>query len=190
MENAHVRGRNPRMQPRGSDIRFNGGVAATETNQAYGRNGELLIRQRNTSGDEFYFPEELKDPEFDYQWVTLTVFGEEMSSQYTPMYHAGWRPVGLDSKIGKYFTLPGMPVADRIERSGQILMERPMQLTLQARREESDEAYRRLAQQMDRADTDLESRMPAEFKAHRRRVTKERIQVAAQMAGPGDVADD
>jgi hypothetical protein len=183
------RGRNPRYQPRGSDVRYQG-VVALEPNQGRGQNGEIIIRQRNVSGDEFFFPEELKEPGWDYQWVTRSVHGMDMNEQYFTMYQAGWRPVGLDSRVAKFFNVPGMPVSDAIERRGQVLMIRDMRLTEQARKEEQDEAYKRLSQQLDRADTDLESKLPAEFRAQRRRVTKERIRVAAQMAGPGDVADD
>ena len=104
MTTEYTRARNARLQSRGSDVRYQG-VAVLEPNQAYGRNGEVLIRQRNVSGDEFHFPDELKDADFDYQWVTRTVYGQEMPDQYFPMYQAGWRPVALDSRIGRHFNI-------------------------------------------------------------------------------------
>jgi hypothetical protein len=91
-----------------------------------GRNGEVL-RFRSTGSNQFDIPEDLKDPNWSYQWQTFSVYGEP-SNDLSMMYANGWRYVPVDSTIGKYFCPAGENV-DYILRGGLVLMERPAELT-------------------------------------------------------------
>lgn len=91
-----------------------------------GRNGEIL-RFRPTTGDQFEIPEELKETGWSYQWQAYTIYGEP-SKDLAMMYANNWRYVPINSPIGKYFCIPG-ETGDCIIRGGQVLMERPQELT-------------------------------------------------------------
>ena len=109
----------------------------------YGRDGEVLSRKRTEVGDIFAIPQELKDDGWDYQWAAVAVAGnqEVLIDQNLMFAENGWRPVPCDRWPGRF-----MPHGHKgpIIRGQQMLMERPMELTLQARREE----YQKAAGQM------------------------------------------
>jgi len=90
------------------------------------RNGEIL-KFRSSDGSMFDIPEELMEDGWTYQWCVETVLGEP-STDLAQMYANNWRYVTSDSRVGQFFLLPGES-ADCIRRGGQVLMERPAELT-------------------------------------------------------------
>jgi hypothetical protein len=90
------------------------------------RSGEILTF-RSTDGSQFDIPEDLKEEGWTYQWQAHTVYNEP-SNDLSQMYANGWRYVTSDSRVGKFFLLPGEN-ADCIIRGGLVLMERPEELT-------------------------------------------------------------
>lgn len=118
----------------------------TTRTEARGRDGEILTRRRIQGGDTYHIPESLKDPGWDYQWIAVSVTGnsEVVADQNLQMLENGWRPVMADRFPGRY-----MPAGHKghIVRGGQGLYERPMSMSDEARREDTQIA---LAQMRDR----------------------------------------
>lgn len=85
--------------------------------------------------DKFWAP---RPPEgWDYQWKTFKVMGEDWSSYQVELARNGWEPVPLSRHPEM------MPVGwkgNSIEVEGLVLMERPLQMTLEARHNEALEA--------------------------------------------------
>ena len=103
-----------------------GSDTALKSGEVRGRNGEIL-KFRSTNGDQFDIPEDLKEEGWTYQWQAQTCYGEP-SNDLGQMYANGWRYVTSDSRVGKFFLVPG-EIADCIIRGGLVLMERPATLT-------------------------------------------------------------
>lgn len=111
----------------------------------YGRDGEILTRKRTSAGDIFAIPQELMDPDWEYQWNAVTVNGnaEVLLDQNLMMAENGWRPVPADRPgFAGRFTPVG--AKGSIIRGGQRLEERPKAMCDAARREE----YQKAAGQM------------------------------------------
>lgn len=74
----------------------------------------------------------------DYQWNVQTVMGEPAKEQMIAMEMAGWRPVPAE----RHPELAGRAAKgdEQILRAGQVLMERPMEYTLEARAEDARRA--------------------------------------------------
>lgn len=100
-----------------------------------GRDGEVLTRKRTSVGDIFHVPPELVPPGWTFQWVAVSVVGntEILMDQNLQMAENGWRPVPAERYPGRF-----MPAGHKgnIIRGGQMLMERPEELTKEARRED------------------------------------------------------
>ncbi len=100
-----------------------------------GRDGEMLTRKRTNTGDKFAIDKEDIPEGYTYQWIAESVLGnsdKEMIS--TVGFHEnGWRPVPASRHPGQF-----MPVgySGPIRRDGQVLVERPKELTDEARQEE------------------------------------------------------
>jgi len=101
-------------------------VPELEKGEVRGRNGEIL-KFRSTNGDQFDIPEDLIEDGWTYQWQAQTCYGEP-SNDLAQMYANGWRYVTSDSRVGKFFLVPGEK-AECIVRGGLVLMERPAELT-------------------------------------------------------------
>jgi hypothetical protein len=95
-------------------------------NEFRSRSGEIL-KFRPSGGGQFDIPEDLKEDGWSYQWQAQTIYGEP-SNDLAQMYANGWRYVTSDSRVGKFFCVPGEN-ADCILRGGLVLMERPEELT-------------------------------------------------------------
>ena len=95
-------------------------------------------RKRPGNVDEFYIPENMIPPGSSYEWKRSTVYGASDPGYDMSLRENGWLPV--DSS-----RMPGwMPdgYAGPVIRKGMILMERPIELTEEARMEQADEAFR------------------------------------------------
>jgi len=106
-------------------------------------------RHRRAHGDKaedkFEVPRELKQPGISYEWKRESVYGNDKVGD--PSYLAnlqdnGWEPVDVSEMPGRFnrFGETGS-----IRRDGMILMKRPMELTIEARREDFDIAREQVA---------------------------------------------
>ena len=102
----------------------------------YDHEGNPVYRKRSTLTDPFSIPEELKDKTMDYQWIRTSTYGQEDVSNQVNHQENGWRfvPAERENFRGKF-----MPAnyTGPIFKDGLALMERPMVLTEEARREAS-----------------------------------------------------
>lgn len=110
-----------------------------------GRGGEQLSRKRkDDGGDTFHIPPEIIPRGWTYQWCAVSVSGNQdiVADQNLHFYENGWRPVPANRHEGRY-----MPVGHtgNIVRGGQMLMERPEQLTQQAQQENVAKARQQMA---------------------------------------------
>lgn len=110
-------------------------VQSASDGEIRGRNGELLSRKRRDSSDIFHIPEELKDPKWDLQWNTVTVYEQPQTAQVLAMRENGWRPVPAGRFKGMFMPAD-YPDDGEILRDGMRLEERPMELTEQAKTDE------------------------------------------------------
>lgn len=101
---------------------------------ATGRDGEPLYRKRSNAVDPFAIPEDLQDPNWDMMWARVSVVGQEDISSQVNRQEQGWRFVPADRPgfDGRF-----MPKGykGQIFKDGLALMERPMVLTEEAKRE-------------------------------------------------------
>jgi hypothetical protein len=104
-----------------------------------GRNGEVLSRTRTTVGDIFDIPQSMIPPGWSYQWNAVSVAGNKdiLLDQTHMMHQNGWRPVPAERYAG---TLVPRESKGPIIRGQQMLMERPMALTLEAQAEDERNA--------------------------------------------------
>ncbi len=106
-----------------------------------GRNGEMLSRRHDDSIDPFELPPELveqaRQEGWDYEWKTENVRGSDMLNYQAKLHANGWRPVPSSRLPGVYG-----PENDEgpVRHDGMILMERPLQLTIDARADEDRKA--------------------------------------------------
>lgn len=100
---------------------------------------EPLRRRRYHGGEmptEFHIPEEQIPLNTSYQWNNDTVFGQTNPSYSSHAQMQGWRAV--DASRHPHLMPEGY--TGPIKVKGQILMERPMELTLEARQEDYERA--------------------------------------------------
>ena len=104
---------------------------------AQDRDGNPIYRKRDSTKDKFDIPEELKESGWDYMWSRVSVHGWEDLGTQVNHQENGWRFVPADRPgwAGKF-----MPAGYRgnIYQDGLALMERPMVLTEEAKREATE----------------------------------------------------
>lgn len=103
--------------------------------EVVGHNGEVLSRTRVQVGDIFEIPPSAIPPGWSYQWNAVSVAGNSdiLLDQTHMMYQNGWRPVPAERYAG---TLVPKGSTGNIVRGQQLLMERPLALTEEARAED------------------------------------------------------
>jgi hypothetical protein len=102
-----------------------------------GRGGEVLSRQQKTLQDRYELGSHLREPGWDYQWITISVVGStDVAAQHVnQMLANGWRPVPANRPgFREWFGLSEQ--AATIDMEGLRLVERPMSLTEEARSDE------------------------------------------------------
>lgn len=127
-----------------------------------GRNGEVLTRKRSNTVNIFEVPADLKDPDWSYEWKVETVLNQPDQPRQMQYLENGWRPVMNTGRWTGIFmpeTVNGVAYTGPIRRDGQVLMERPIELTRQA---EADER-RAAAAQMRNTRESLRLAMPSGF---------------------------
>lgn len=80
--------------------------------------------------DDFYINHDLIPPGWTYEWKRKTVLGQEDPAYQVQLARTGWEPVPA-SRHPSY--MPEGSKSMTIERKGMILMERPLELTEEAR---------------------------------------------------------
>ena len=80
--------------------------------------------------DDFYIDAHLIPPGWTYEWKRKTVFGQEDPAYQVQLARTGWEPVPAH-RHRSY--MPDGSKSATIERKGMILMERPLELTEEAR---------------------------------------------------------
>lgn len=123
--------------------------------EARGRDGQVLSRTTIQTTDEFEIPKHLMEKDWDYQWVAVSVAGDnDICLNMLQEFEAnGWRAVPASRFPGR-FMKNGTASDAAIVRKGQMLMERPMSLTDEAKAEE----YRKAVTQMKDRDQSLMGR--------------------------------
>lgn len=102
---------------------------------AHDRDGNPVYRRRDGVSDPFAIPADLQEPDWDRQWVRVSVHGWEDVDNQVGMQENGWRPISANRPGWEgRFMPPGYKGA--IQKSGLMLMERGMALTQEARAEE------------------------------------------------------
>ena len=111
------------------------------TTFAIGRDGERLARRHDNTSDPFELPPEFiemaRADGFSLEWKAASVHGKDRTRYIAKLQANGWRSVPSNR-------LPGMyaPEGDNgvVTYEGMILMERPLALTEEARREDAHKA--------------------------------------------------
>lgn len=106
---------------------------------ALGRDGKPIWRQKTATTDPFHIDERIIPDDWSYEWKRRSVYGWEDTQHQVTLGLNGWTPVPAERHDGM-FMAPGAKGA--IERDGMILMERPLELTLEAKIEEKQKADR------------------------------------------------
>ena len=93
--------------------------------------------------DKFALPARRKKPGWDYEWKTFMVINQPVeAAQMREVFDGGWRPE--KAKDWPEMVMPGTPPDAAVEQYGQRLYGRPMQFTMQARKEDKDFADRQM----------------------------------------------
>jgi hypothetical protein len=101
---------------------------------AHDREGNPVYRRRDGLSDPFAIPQDLQEPGWDRQWIRVSVYGQEDVDNQVGMQENGWRPISANRPGWEgRFMPPGYKGA--IQKSGLMLMERPMALTVEANQE-------------------------------------------------------
>jgi len=80
--------------------------------------------------DDFYIDKDAIPQGWDYEWKTRTVLGAEDPAYQVQLARKGWEPVPA-SRHPSY--MPQGSKSATIERKGMVLMERPLEITEEAR---------------------------------------------------------
>ena len=80
--------------------------------------------------DKFYIDPKLIPDGWSYEWKTYTVLGKENPSYQVAMAHMGWEAVPRSRHPE---LMPINYQGETIEREGMILMERPLEITQEAK---------------------------------------------------------
>ena len=144
-----LRRNNPRPPPREQAREPAREPARTASTMVVGRDGQELRRMRPDAGGDIF--ERVKAPPgWSYQWNAITAVNKEVAEIHQgsiiDLYENGWRPVPASRHPGVW-TPPGFEGA--IILKGQRLEERPLALTLEARREDEARAKSQLRDQTD-----------------------------------------
>ena len=80
--------------------------------------------------DEFFIPPEIVPEGWSYEWKRKTILGQEDPAYAVALARKGWEPVPANRHPSM---MPDSGNFATIERKGMVLMERPLELTDEAR---------------------------------------------------------
>jgi hypothetical protein len=104
-------------------------------------------RRDSVVDNPFHIPPEIIPPDQSWEWKRYSNVGEENPFYLAQMRQQGWEPVeprALGDLLPANYTMPN------VIREGQILMERPLSLTLEAIEERKFMAKRQVAEAEER----------------------------------------
>lgn len=141
---------------------------------ALNRQGLPVQRAGAEAGvDQFWIPPALlkrfHDEGFDVEWKEHTIQGQHRADVAARQRQVGWEPVMTESYPGVFapeFDINGQPNKGPIIRGGLMLMERPMPLSLEAKRDEkrkADDRVRGAKQQYNHRIADTTGAATAEY---------------------------
>lgn len=94
----------------------------------------MELREQATSDDDgtdkFYIDPRTIPDGWSYEWKTFTVLGKENPSYQVAMAHKGWESV---PRSRHPHMMPHNHQGETIDREGMILMERPLEITQEAK---------------------------------------------------------
>lgn len=94
-------------------------------------------RKRKGVTDQFYIAPEMVPAGWTYQWCRKSVYGQPDVAHQIALMENGWTPVPAERHAGAFMP-PGFK--GEIDRGGLVLMERPEELTQEAREEDRQNA--------------------------------------------------
>lgn len=83
--------------------------------------------------DEFYIPPHMIPDGWTYEWKRHTIYNQEDPAYTVQLAREGWDPVPLNRDRDHRAMMPASWSKNTIERKGQILMERPVEITEEMR---------------------------------------------------------
>lgn len=110
--------------------------------------------------DEFYIDRSTVPDGWDYEFKRLTLLNKEDPSYQVALHRTGWEPVPSSRHPEM---MPQGSTEQFITRKGMILMERPMEITLEARKMESNRARNQVRIKEQQVN---ESPSPGHFERH------------------------
>lgn len=154
------------------------GSVHAELRAGEGVHSPARIRRRrsNVVEDPFYIPLDEIPEGLSYEWKRYSVAGQEDPFYIAGMREQGWEPV--NPKVHPNWVPPGYK-EPHIIKGGQILMERPMELTKEAIAERKHNAKQQIR--------DAESRLG---KADAGELARERPQIVKEYMRPVMNAED
>ena len=179
-----IRRNNPRPPPR-PQHREMAREPARAQSSVLGRNGEVLERRRPQNSTDIF--DRVQAPTgWSYQWNAVTAVNKELSEIHTgaivDLYENGWRPVPASRHPGVW-TPPGYEGAIIVQ--GQRLEERPIELTIQAKREDEARAKAQLRDQTDSLKL-TQSKLPGANAGRARQVSGMRMEIDKSFELPPD----
>ena len=90
--------------------------------------------------DKFYIPKDMVPDGWVYEWKRRSIAGLEDPAYQVQLARAGWEPVPVDRDAQHRAQMPMNWTGATIERDGMVLMERPSEIVMEARRIEQSRA--------------------------------------------------
>lgn len=115
-------------------------------------------RIKNLSNDIFWYDQSKQPPEMDYQWIRETIVGKpDEKNEMGRMMMNGWTPVPAERHPERGF---GTKAGEQIRAGGQILMERPREMTAEAQQEDYERAMNQVMDNFNRLKLDDKDMLP------------------------------
>lgn len=128
------------------------------------------LRRSQEVQDELYIPVEEIPEGTTYEWKRFSVHGQEDPFYLARMREQGWEPV--DPRLHPNWLPPGYDKPSII-KGGMILMERPAELTQEARREMNTMARQQIREAEQRLGMTPKDTLTRDYDGARPRVVKE-----------------
>lgn len=128
--------------------------------------------------DEFYIPPGYVPDGWDYEWKRKTILGQEDPAYQVALARKGWEAVPAD----RHPQMMPEGSYNNIERKGMVLMERPRELSEEAR----DIEKKRARQQVRQKEAQLGTASEGQFERNHDRVRPKIKKDYSPVAIPGD----
>jgi hypothetical protein len=152
--------------------------------QAYNRAGKLISRTHYATSDKFDVPLHFIPDGWTYQWLSQATVGQANNNAH--FFANGWEPVMSKRHDGVFMQKghDGPIIVD-----GMLLVERPVQLTLEARAEELKAAKSLMRTQNEQFQPKMPGARSSRYRGTELRIKRELEEMPDEMA-PRLVVDD